>query len=129
LGLRKRVKQLYEIAADVQARALLAGATVRGARRVVVARLADLSIEEAQVLARKLTAGADAATVVALLGLADGDGGKLLFARSGGPAATEPAMGALVKSVMERFGGGGGGPPAAAPGGVPEGPAPPAPPP
>ncbi len=122
--LRKRVKQLFEVAADVQARALLAGAVARGGRRVVVARLADLSFEEAQVLGRKLIASDDASTVVALLGIAEEGSAKLLFARSGGPAppakpdGMEPSMGALVKQITERFGGRGGGSPASAQGAI-----------
>jgi len=116
--LRKRVKQLWEVASDVQARELLAGAVARGGRRVVVAKLADLSFEEAQVLARRLTAGADAPPVVALLGLVEGEGAKLLFARSGAAAAEEPAMGVLVKQVTERFGGRGGGAPTSAQGAI-----------
>jgi len=117
--LRRRVKQLFEIAADVQARELLAGAVVRGGRRVVTARLADLSLDEAQVLARKIASAADAPPVVALLGIADGEGGKLVFARSGAAGdAALPAMGALVKATTERFGGRGGGSPGSAQGAI-----------
>jgi len=119
VALRKRVKQLFEIAADVQARELLAAAAALGGRRVVVAKLADLSLEEAQVLARKLAATADAPPVIALLGIADGEGGKLVFARSGAAGdAALPAMGALVKAITERFGGRGGGSPGSAQGAI-----------
>jgi len=119
LALRKRVKQLFEIAADVQARELLAAAAALGGRRVVVAKLADLSLEEAQVLARKLAATADAPPVVTLLGIADGEGGKLVFARSGAAGdAALPAMGPLVKAMTERFGGRGGGSPGSAQGAI-----------
>ena len=117
VALRKRVKQLFEIAADVQARELLAKATLRGAVRVVCEVLVELSFEEAQLLTRKLAAGtapsADGPTI-ALLGIREGDGGKLLFARSDDPALAALAMGPLVKQVAERFGGKGGGAPGSA---------------
>jgi alanyl-tRNA synthetase len=117
--LKKRVKQLFEIAADVQARELLAGAVVRGGRRVVTAKLADLSLDEAQLLARQIAKTADGPPVVALLGIADGEGGKLVFARSGAAGdAALPAMGALVKAITERFGGRGGGSPGSAQGAI-----------
>jgi alanyl-tRNA synthetase len=118
VALRKRVKQLFEIAADVQARELLAKATPRGAARLVSEVLSDLSFEEAQLLARKLTHDAPAGGapppqggLFILLGIRDGDGGKLLFARNGDPAVAGVAMGPLVKQVAERFGGKGGGAP------------------
>jgi alanyl-tRNA synthetase len=122
-AMRKRVKQLYEIAADVQARELLSKAERRGALRVVCEVVSDLSFEEAQLLARKVTSGAtppdagvpppagSGGSIIVLLGIRDGDGGRLLFARSNDPAVAAIAMGPLVKQVAERFGGKGGGAP------------------
>ena len=117
-ALRKRVKQLFEIAADVQAKELLAKAEKRGALRVVSEVVSDVTFEEAQLLARKVTSGGPptetGGSIIALLGIRDGDGGRLLFARSNEPALATIAMGPLVKQVAERFGGKGGGAPASA---------------
>jgi alanyl-tRNA synthetase len=115
LALRKRVKQLFEVAAEVQAKELLAKAERRTALRVVSEVLSDVSFEEAQVLARKVTSAPQqpeaGGAVVVLLGIREGDGGRLLFARSNDPALSAIAMGPLVKQVAERFGGKGGGAP------------------
>lgn len=112
-ALRKRVKQLYEIAADVQAKELLAKGERRGALLVVSEVLSDLTFEEAQLLARKVTSGPPEAggAVVVLFGIREGDGGRLLFARGNDQAVAALAMGPLVKQVAERFGGKGGGAP------------------
>jgi alanyl-tRNA synthetase len=72
----------------------------------VRATLEDLSFEEAQLLARKLT---ERGPVIALLGVADTAAPKLLFGRSNDPALAALAMGPLVKQVAEQFGGRGGG--------------------
>jgi alanyl-tRNA synthetase len=122
-ALRKRVKQLFEVAAEVEAKALLAKAERRGALLVVSEVAGDLTFEEAQILARKVTAQGPASgaprtdqggAIIALLGIRDGEVGRLLFARSNDPAAAAIAMGPLVKQVAERFGGKGGGAPQSA---------------
>jgi alanyl-tRNA synthetase len=107
---RKRVQQLFALAAGSQARSLLERAKPRGAARIVSATLPDLSFEELQVLARELVKpAAGAAPVVALLGLDDPAAPKLLFTRGADASLAGVDCGALVKQVAARFGGRGGG--------------------
>ena len=112
LALRKRTQTLFAASAGAQAAELLEKAKPRGTARVVSAVLHDLSLEDAQLLAKKIVDRP--APIVALLGLADAAAPKLLFARSNDPALASLAMGPLIKSIAERFGGRGGGSPGSA---------------
>ena len=111
---RKRIDQLFELAAAQQALSLIAAAPAEAAlhgARLVVQVVRDLSFGEAQTLAKQLIANepTKGEPIVALLGVAEAGAPKLLFVRSGHPALANLAMGALVKQTAERFGCRGGG--------------------
>jgi alanyl-tRNA synthetase len=103
---RKRIAQLFALAAGGQAEQLVARARPFGDARIVSEVLGDLAFEEAQVLAKKVV---ECGSVVALFGVADAAAPKLLFARSSEASLATLAIGPLVKRAAECFGGRGGG--------------------
>lgn len=109
--LQRRVKQLSEVAAQVEAQELLARVGESNGKRVVAQIISDRDFEEAKLLAHKLVAQPG---VVALLATTPGDGAKLVFARS---AELKDDMNALLRAACEELGGRGGGRPDFAQGG------------
>jgi alanyl-tRNA synthetase len=94
---RKRGQALFAASLPAAAAELAATATPSGAIRLVCARRDDLEFDEAQALARAASAGAG--LVVALV-IPDGEGAKLLLARS---ADLPLHAGELVKRLASRF--------------------------
>jgi alanyl-tRNA synthetase len=111
---RRRIRELFDLAADGEADRLLHTAESLPGFRLVRKIFDDRSIEEARVLARKLC---DRSGVVTLFGLKDQGAARLLFARS---ADVNINMGELMKRVTEQFSGRGGGSPDMAQGGIEE---------
>ncbi|MBI3949344.1 MAG: alanyl-tRNA editing protein [Acidobacteria bacterium] len=109
---RRRIRELFNIAADVEAEQLFRTAEQQPNFRLVRNIFRDRSMDEARILARKLC---DHGGVVALFGLDDQGAARLLFARS---ADLDFNMGDLMKHVMEQLGGRGGGSPDMAQGGI-----------
>lgn len=102
-ALQRRVKQLSEVAAQVEAQELLSRVGESNGKRVVAQIISDRDFEEAKLLAHKLVAQPG---VVALLATAQGDSAKLVFARS---ADLFDDMNALLRGACEELGGRGGG--------------------
>jgi alanyl-tRNA synthetase len=111
--LRKRVKELAEVAAEVEARRLYEDAS--GDPRVVVRTFEGRDADELRQLARQVVQQGPA---VALLASDDQGTARLVFARSGGLAFD---CGALMREACAAIGGRGGGKPDLAQGGGPLG--------
>lgn len=109
---RRRIRELFDIAADVEADQLLRAAEPQSGYQVVRKIFRDRSMDEVRTLAQKLC---DRSRVVVLFSLEDQGAARLLFARS---ADVNLNMGELMKRVTEQFGGRGGGSPDLAQGGV-----------
>jgi alanyl-tRNA synthetase len=113
-GLRRRVKELSEIASEVEGRRLFAEGEERGAFRLVARLLDGRSAEELLLLANKVVAEGPA---VALLASDEGGAARLVFARSEGLGVD---CGRLMRAACEAIGGRGGGKPELARGGGPD---------
>jgi len=113
-SLKKRLRELLEIAVAVEATEMLASATPAGDFKLVRAVLAGRDLEEVRWLASKITQGAPA---VALLGVKEGNMARLIFARS--PSLNQN-MGQLLAEACQLLGGRGGGRPEMAQGGGPD---------
>lgn len=113
-SLKKRNRELLEIAAQVEAAELLAGATRVGDFKLVRATFDGRDLEEVRLLASKIT---EVEPAVALLGTKEAAAARLVFARS---AALDQNMGQLLAAACQALGGRGGGRPELAQGGGPD---------
>ena len=109
--LSRRVRELGEIAAKVEAADLLAAVSVSNGVRLVEKVFTDRDVEEAKLIAHRLV---DGENVIALLGVREAEMVRLVFARSANMTAD---MNALMKAACEKLGGRGGGKPDFAQGG------------
>jgi alanyl-tRNA synthetase len=109
---RKRIRALFEIAADVEAEQLYQDAEPQERFRLVTKIFRDYSVDEVKLLARKLC---DRGGVVALFGLEEQGAARLLFARS---ADVDLNVSDVMKTVTAAFGGRGGGKPDMAQGAI-----------
>jgi alanyl-tRNA synthetase len=113
-SLKKRIRELLEIAVTVEATEMLAAATPVGEFKLVRAAFDGRDLEEVRLLASKIT---QAEPSVALLGTKDAGAARLVFARS---AALNQNMGQLLAEACQLLGGRGGGRPELAQGGGPD---------
>ncbi|MEK7831382.1 MAG: DHHA1 domain-containing protein [Acidobacteriota bacterium] len=109
--LSRRVRELSELAAKVEAADLLASTPVVDGLRVVEKIFTDRDFEEAKLIAHRLV---DGDGVIALLAVREAEMARLVFARSANVTAD---MNALMKAACEKLGGRGGGKPDFAQGG------------
>jgi len=114
--LRKRVRELWEIASEVEGSQLYSGGARRTGYRIVARRIDGRSADELRMLAHKILASGDA---VVLLASDDGGTARLVFARSATPELESVDCGALLRVACETLGGRGGGRPDMAQGGGP----------
>jgi alanyl-tRNA synthetase len=115
-SLRRRVKELAEIASEVEGRRLFEEGESRDGYRLVARRLDERSADELRLLAHKVLAEGPA---VALLASNDGGTARLVFARGDAAGLASVDCGALVRAACETLGGRGGGRPDMAQGGGP----------
>lgn len=113
-ALKKRIRELLEIAVTVEATEMLAAAAPAGEFKLVRASFEGRDIEEVRWLASKIT---QAEPSVALLGTRDAGAARLVFARS---ASLNQNMGQLLAEACQLLGGRGGGRPELAQGGGPD---------
>lgn len=109
--LSRRIRELSELAAKIEASELLASMAAVEGLRIVEKVFADRDFEEVKLLAHRLV---DGDGVVALLAVREAEMARLVFARSANVAAD---MNALMKAACEKLGGRGGGKPDFAQGG------------
>lgn len=109
--LSRRVRELSELAAKVEAAELLASTASVGGIKIVEKVFTDRDFEEAKLIAHRLV---DGEGVVALLAVREAEMVRLVFARSANVTAD---MNALMKVACECLGGRGGGKPDFAQGG------------
>ncbi len=109
--LSRRVRELAEVAAKVEASELFGATVANNGVRIIEKVFEGRDFEEVKLIAHRLV---DAADVVALLATRDAETVRLVFARSANLAFD---MNALVKAACERLGGRGGGKPDFAQGG------------
>ena len=107
----RRVRELSELAAKVEAAELLASAVAISGLRIVERVFTDRDFDEVKLLAHRLV---DGEGVVALLAVREAEMARLVFARS---ANVSTDMNALMKAACEKLGGRGGGKPDFAQGG------------
>jgi alanyl-tRNA synthetase len=115
--LRRRVRDLAEIASEVEGRRLYAEGEECQGYRVVVRRLDGRSADELRLVAHKVLAEGPA---LVLLASDDGGTARLVFAKSDAPALGAVDCGALMRAACETLGGRGGGRPDMAQGGGPD---------
>jgi Alanyl-tRNA synthetase len=113
-SLKKRIRELLEIAVTVEATEMLAAAMQVGEFKLVRAAFDGRDLEEVRLLASKIT---QAEPSVALLGIKDAGAARLIFARS---ASLNQNMGQLLAEACQLLGGRGGGRPELAQGGGPD---------
>ena len=113
-SLKKRIRELLEIAVTVEATEMLAAAMPVGEFKLVRAVFDSRDLEEVRWLATKIT---QAEPSVALLGTKDAGAARLVFARS---ASLNQNMGQLLAEACQLLGGRGGGRPELAQGGGPD---------
>ncbi|MEN3335602.1 MAG: alanyl-tRNA synthetase [Blastocatellia bacterium] len=113
-ALKKRIRELLEIAVTVEATEMLAAATPAGEFKVVRATFEGRDPEEVRWLASKIV---QAEPSVALLGARAAGAARLVFARS---ASLDQNMGQLLAEACQLLGGRGGGRPELAQGGGPD---------
>ncbi len=113
-SLKKRIRELLEIAVTVEATEMLAAAMQVGEFKLVRATFDGRDLEEVRWLASKIT---QAEPSVALLGTKDAGAARLVFARS---ASLNQNMGQLLAEACQLLGGRGGGRPELAQGGGPD---------
>ena len=115
--LRRRVRDLAEIASEVEGRRLYAEGEARDGYRLVARRLDARSADELRALAHKVLAEGPA---LALLASDDAGTARLVFARSDHPSLAAVDCGRLMRAACEAIGGRGGGKPDMAQGGGPD---------
>jgi alanyl-tRNA synthetase len=113
-SLKKRIRELLEVALTVEATEMLAAATQAGRFKLVRATFDGRDLEEVRMLASKIT---QAEPAVALLGTRDAGAARLVFARA---ASLDQNMGQLLAEACQLLGGRGGGKPELAQGGGPD---------
>ena len=101
--LSRRVRELAELAAKVEAAELLEATTATNGLRVVEHVFTDREFEEVKLIAHRLV---DGENVIALLAVREKEMARLVFARSANLSAD---MNALIKAACEKLGGRGGG--------------------
>ena len=115
--LARRVRELAEIAAGVEARDMAASVGLSAGLRIVVRAFHDRDFEEVKLLAHRLV---EEEGVVALLASCEAEMARLVFARAASLAEHSKAdMNALMRAACEQLGGRGGGKPDFAQGGGP----------
>lgn len=112
--LAKRVRELAEVAARVEADEIAASVGLSDGLRIVVRVFRDRDFEELKLLAHRLV---EEEGVIALLATCEAGLARIVFARSAALANAD--MNAMVRSACERLGGRGGGKPDFAQGGGP----------
>lgn len=112
-ALKKRVRDLLELATTAEALQMLAGATPQGEFKIVKAAFEGRDLEEVRLLASKIIQSEPA---VALLGTKDASAARLVFARS---SSLTQNMGQILSEACQLLGGRGGGKPEMAQGGGP----------
>jgi alanyl-tRNA synthetase len=113
-ALKKRIRELLELAMSAEASSMLNDATSVGGFKLIRAVFDNRELEEIRVLAAKIVQQESA---VALLGTRDATAARLVFARS---ASLSQNMGQLLTDACQVLGGRGGGKPDLAQGGGPE---------
>lgn len=113
-ALKKRVRELLEVAVAVEASQMLQSAMPAGEFKLVRAVFDGRDLEEVRLLAAKIT---QAEPAVALLGAKEASAARLIFARS---ASLNQNMGQLLAEACQLLGGRGGGRPELAQGGGPD---------
>ena len=113
-ALKKRLRELLELAMTAEASRLLKEAPMTGNFKLVRALFEDREMDELRVLASKIV---EQEPAVALLGAKDDKAARLVFARSGSVAHD---MGRLLAEACQVLGGRGGGKPELAQGGGPD---------
>jgi alanyl-tRNA synthetase len=112
--LKKRIRELLELAISAEATEALASASALGTFKIVHAVFEGRNIEEVRMLASKIVQREPS---VALLATIDDAAARLVFARS---ASLKPDMNQLLAEACEALGGRGGGKPDMAQGGGPD---------
>ncbi|HJQ69998.1 MAG TPA: DHHA1 domain-containing protein [Blastocatellia bacterium] len=112
-ALRKRLRELLELAMSAEAAGLLAETEATNNLKIFRRAYADRDVEEVRLLASKIVSLEPA---VALLGTRDASSARLVFARS---ASLGHDMGKLMAEACKLLGGRGGGRPEMAQGGGP----------
>ena len=112
-SLKKRVRELLELAMTAEAQQLLAGATPLPGFKLIKAAFDGRELEEVRLIASKIVQSEPA---VALLGTRDAGAARLVFARS---SSLTQNMGQLLSEACQLLGGRGGGKPDLAQGGGP----------
>lgn len=115
-ALRRRVKELTELASEVEGRRLYDEGVDRAGFRVIARRLDGRTADDLRLLAHKTLA---AGSALVLLGSDDGGAARLVFARGTGPTLADIDCGRLMRVACEALGGRGGGKPDLAQGGGP----------
>jgi alanyl-tRNA synthetase len=109
--LKKRMRELLELAMQAEAAQLLSDATLSGNGKIINAIFDNRDAEELRILATKITQQESA---IALLASREANGAKLVFARS---ANLSQNMGQYLAEACQLLGGRGGGRPEMAQGG------------
>lgn len=113
--LQRQVRALAETAAKFEAVELIAGAaTTSNGKRIALRTFTDRTVDNLKTLAHTITAQPG---TIALLGLTDAEGARIVFARS---ADLTDDMNSLLREASARLGGRGGGRPDFAQGGGPD---------
>ncbi len=112
-ALKRRVRELLELAMSAEAAEMLETATPSGGLKIVQAVFDRRDLEEVRMLASKIV---QRESSVALLATKDAEAARLVFARS---ATLDQNMGQLLAEACEMLGGRGGGKPDLAQGGGP----------
>ena len=112
-SIKKRMRELSELAVIPEANSLLSASTPSGDFRIVEAVFEERDADELRLLAAKIV---QTEPSVALLGSRDKTSARLVFARSGALAQN---MGQLLSEACQMLGGRGGGRPELAQGGGP----------
>jgi alanyl-tRNA synthetase len=113
-SLKKRLREMLELAMTAEAARMLKAATKTGEFKLVRGVFEDREMDELRVLASKIV---EQEAAIALLGAKDDSAARLVFARSG---SLNHNMGQLLAEACQVLGGRGGGKPDLAQGGGPE---------
>src|SRR6185436_14758304 len=112
--LKKRVRELLELAMTAEASRMLKETPSSGDFKLIRAIFDDRELEEIRMLAARIV---EQEPAIALLGARDAAAARLVFARSG---SLSQNMGELLTEACQVLGGRGGGKPDLAQGGGPE---------